>query len=315
MMTHRDRRHLRAALAVLGIVALIVAIVAATTAKIGAQHPTQERPTLPFSEELADHDGTVVTTETHGDTTTITQMTGPQKSEKLGVTRFNERTGYPDLEEYSETFPWFTRRTEISFPDTKDHYQALKDAWEMRDPTAGFQADYFVWYAYTVTTNATVRFEGVNPPGMVNCGKTTLRRTRSNETFGLISADDFFRKFLFSSRDWAEEKIQIAVSDIATVCGPYRVVRWEHHFTVHTIPQDQVYYGDTPMFHPETGEIVSFLDWLWETTDTYEEMIETLGVIGTRGANNNSQYFAQSTRAADGAAYAFAAFLLEGSED
>ena len=335
-MTHALRRHIRAGIAVLGVGALVVAIVAITTAKTDAHGPTlppddrivtlethgdiTTQTIIPGSPqsleqctttEITDADGGVKTTrECDGDgTVTTTQMPGPQQPESWEMTRINERTGYPDLVEYWESFPSFSRVTEISFPDTVDRYQALKDAWETRDRSAGFQPDYFVWYSYKVATNATVRFEGVNPLSFVNCGEIDFHSVGGSEYAGLISADRFFVGFLGGARGWSEYGIQDAASGIARVCGPYRVTRYEHQFTVYAIPQEQVYYGDTLMFHPETRKVVSFLDWLWETTNTYEQMLEHLQWIGVQAIND--LHNRQRVRAMDDRAYALAGVMLE----
>ena len=105
-----------------------------------------------------------------------------------------------------------------------------------------------------------------------------------------MSDNEHFYKTLRLEELFAQRRILRVADEIADLCGSYSVDEWFHQHTIRPISSRAVYYGDTPMFHPETGEVVSFLDWLWETTDSYEQMVKYIGLLASVGVINSQDF-------------------------
>lgn len=182
----------------------------------------------------------------------------------------------------SEVYPPpLTNDVQVSYPDIPDQ-QMLEERWNARDRTAGFQPDYFVWYSWSSTSRGVVDYwerDCFDEP-------IALRYAdKSNKWVRNLISGAHLPDALRIAESLAEGRMLYTAEHIAQVCGPYWVAGWRHQLTVSVVPWDQVYYGDTLMWHPETGEVVGFLDWLWETTDSYEQMMLRLSQVGTSLVN------------------------------
>ena len=153
--------------------------------------------------------------------------------------------------------------------------------WDDRDRAAGFQPDRFVWYDAVLSTRLTAVYGG-NPNGCVQ-GSVTFSSVHptayswANLAMSPTPTVDI-NSFLRGEQSYLTD----LAGDLGELCGSdWWVSTVEHNLRVYEIPASAVRYGDTPMVHPEAVEIVSFLDWLWETTDSYEQMVQYLQSLST----------------------------------
>ena len=173
---------------------------------------------------------------------------------------------------------------EINLPATTQ-LDVGASAWDDRDRAAGFQPDWFVWYDADLSTRLTVNY-GHN--GCVE-GSVVLTNTY-HRVYSWHSSHSWMRAMSPTPRvdidnllEGAQQNLTDLAGDIADLCNnsSWWVSSVEHTLQVYTIPTDKIYYGNVSMPYPETGERVSFLDWLWKTMDNHDQMVDHLWSVVT----------------------------------
>ena len=300
-MTHAFRKRARALVALLGITALIVALVATAT-KASAESPSSqssspffvEDPTITQTQESlralnwresADNANTLAEKDALW-RSLMPFLAGkawnPDKWQDIHA-RYG---GQATHQIWICAFGTIEEGSALLWLDPKNLTQC---EWESRDRTAGFQPSEFSWlHNYRVTAWARVAYQNHNLcfEGVSVGHKHTLLDSsvvsdfNNSRAYGVLTGR-------------TEEFIWNLINRIAEYCGPAEVLSWNGIGTASHLDPTQVYYGDTIAVHPQTQKLGSFLDWLWESTDSYAQMVGYLEqVVAKRNASGVAQNLA-----------------------